>query len=229
MSRLASRQKWYEIESKAIVAEKKIETGTRNEELSATVAAAELYLQALRIVDNQDDKKRLDKKTRELLSRAENLKNPSTISTDYETARLIYPSSTRQLTKREQIIILEGSKLNGAVFRPWTQPPSNDEFSLNDGGDFRDVFEYALSETQLKHFAGWKRPREALLHVSIDKDTHPLPNEVTMSKQGTWDMVQDVAPDCSVVASLCVGAARAEKGHQRVSEGLRQTQIILIL
>lgn len=30
------------------------------------------------------------------------------------------------------------------------------------------------------------------------------------------DLVQDAATDCSVVASLCAGIARAEKGHDRV-------------
>lgn len=224
MSRLASRQQleWHEIESRAAVAEGEIRPGTKNDELSATVAAAELYLQALRLVDNQSDKKRLDKKTRDLLSRAERLKNSpdESLRSTRETrgpSRLEYPVSTRQLTKREQIIILEGSKLNGAVFKPWTKAPLDEEFVLkNDTEYFQDTFEYSLSETQLKHFAEWKRPRDALANVYVKRDENQLLNEVTMVTKGKWDMVQDVAPDCSVVASLCVGAARAEKGHQKV-------------
>ena len=30
------------------------------------------------------------------------------------------------------------------------------------------------------------------------------------------DLVQDMTTDCSVVASLCAGTARAERGHARV-------------
>ena len=222
MSRLVSRQRWQDLESNAIAAEKGIGAGTKDDELSATVAAAELYLQSLRLVDNQDDKKRLDKKTRELLSRAEILKNSRDASSVKKerpgSGKIEYPASTRRLTKREQIILLEGSKLNGAIFKPWTKAPADEEFVLSDDKNlFTDEFEYSLSETQLKHFAAWKRPRDALAHINISKDDDSMPNEVTMMRQGSWDMVQDVAPDCSVVASMCVGAARAEKGHARVS------------
>lgn len=222
MSRLVAKQKWQELEVKAVAAERGINTGANNDELGATIAAAELYLQSLKLVDNQDDKKRLDKKTRELLSRAEALKNsqdlPSAKKQVPEPSRIKYPASIRPLTRREQIILLEGSKLNGAIFKPWAKAPLDEEFILTDGKElFVDDFDYSLSETQLKHFAAWKRPRDALAHISISKDSHHLPNEVTMLKQGSWDMVQDVAPDCSVVASMCVGAARAERGHARVS------------
>ena len=30
------------------------------------------------------------------------------------------------------------------------------------------------------------------------------------------DLVQDITTDCSVVASLCAGTARASKGHTKV-------------
>ena len=33
---------------------------------------------------------------------------------------------------------------------------------------------------------------------------------------GKVDLVQDMTTDCSVVASLCAGTARAERGHARV-------------
>lgn len=38
-----------------------------------------------------------------------------------------------------------------------------------------------------------------------------------MSSTGPVDLVQDAASDCSVVASLCAGVARAERGHDQVS------------
>lgn len=38
-----------------------------------------------------------------------------------------------------------------------------------------------------------------------------------MSSSRSIDLVQDAATDCSVVASLCAGIARAERGHDQVS------------
>jgi calpain-7 len=38
-----------------------------------------------------------------------------------------------------------------------------------------------------------------------------------MSTSRPIDLVQDAATDCSVVASLCAGIARAERGHDEVS------------
>ena len=38
-----------------------------------------------------------------------------------------------------------------------------------------------------------------------------------MSSPRSIDLVQDAASDCSVVASLCAGIARAERGHDQVS------------
>lgn len=39
------------------------------------------------------------------------------------------------------------------------------------------------------------------------------------------DLVQDITTDCSVVASLCAGTARALKGHGQVSLRLSQTRL----
>jgi hypothetical protein len=38
-----------------------------------------------------------------------------------------------------------------------------------------------------------------------------------MSSSLTIDLVQDAASDCSVVTSLCAAVARAERGHEQVS------------
>lgn len=43
------------------------------------------------------------------------------------------PEVRRALTTREKIILLEGSKLHGFVFPPWTSPPSRSEFELGVG------------------------------------------------------------------------------------------------
>ena len=43
------------------------------------------------------------------------------------------PFSKRELNTREKIILLEGSKLHGSVFLPWTTAPEPAEFELLTG------------------------------------------------------------------------------------------------
>lgn len=220
MSAIDIQTRRQDLVNRAITAERKIGRSTsRNAQLENTIAAAELYMQALRLVDNPVEKKQIDQKTRELISIAESLKKINDGGMmNVRRTNSEHPVSRRMLTKREEIILLEGSKLNGTLFRPWSTIPQPEEFLFVDGAKpFTDNVELSLSEAQKKHFAGWERANEAVALIKREKDGQLLPNKGTMNKLGIWDLVQDVAPDCSVVASLCVGTARAEKGHRRVS------------
>lgn len=49
--------------------------------------------------------------------------------------QLKIPKSTRILSKREQIIVLKGSKLNGSKFPPWRQDPDLKDFELSQGDE----------------------------------------------------------------------------------------------
>lgn len=99
--------------------------------------------------DDPAEKKHLDAKCKEYLSRAEQLKHsrdggdkPSvksqTTTPKIHTIRVSRPrepTSTRALSNREQIILLENSKLNGFVFPPWSAIPEPDEFQLEEGDE----------------------------------------------------------------------------------------------
>jgi len=77
----------------------------------------------------------------------------------------------------------------------------------------REPADLELSEAQREIFAGWKRPNDTFGRIEgRDSDD----GEVTMSAVENVDLVQDITTDCSVVASLCAGTARAVKGHGRV-------------
>lgn len=222
MSSLENKRKRIDLEQKALAAEDKLRNGGGSHtQLEAAIKAAEFYMQALRLADNSEDKKRLDAKTKDLIDKAEQIKKSredgNGTTTNVSRSRIQHPVSSRKLTTRENIILLEGSKLNGALFKPWASTPLPSEFEpSNDRALFEDDFEFSLAESQLKHFAGWQRPNRALALIKIERDGRLLPNQATMEKLGEWDMVQDVAPDCSVIASFCVGTARAERGHRRV-------------
>ncbi|KAJ5601113.1 hypothetical protein N7510_010647 [Penicillium lagena] len=195
--------------SQARKAEDAVDTATsRNAALEAAIDAAEHYMKALRLAP-ATEKATLDAKCKDLLTRAEKIKG----ATDWQSAAwgesrkgLRSPTSTRKLTTREEIIILEGAKLNGFKFPPWQRPPAPEEFILPDNQVFTDSPDLHISECQRAIFAGWKRPRELLLSRVAAVD-NPV-----MSVATATDLVQDVLTDCSVVASLCAATSRSERG-----------------
>lgn len=209
------------LESKAISIEQSITgKGSNNAALEAAISSAELYMQALKLVDSPPERQRLDSKCKELLAKAESLKElrdgRSPTAKAY-SRDMKQPKSTRKPTTKEKIIVLEGSKLNGAIFKPWDQAPTKADFELKDGDDlFLDLPRLHLSQAQQRSFAGWRRPNEALTMIRMEKNGTLLSNNPTMVRAGKIDLVQDMTSDCSVVASLCAGTARAEHGHPRV-------------
>lgn len=79
----------------------------------------------------------------------------------------------------------------------------------------RDTPELKLSRKQMEVFGGWKRAEEALPPPTwISEENSQAGPSMTFAKK--VDLVQDAATDCSVVASLCAGTARAERGHPKV-------------
>ena len=211
----AARRRAQDAEEKASL------SSSSPEGLDVLINAAELYMKALRLASDSEDKLQLDAKCKELLTAAERIKGKQTIPKGHTqpvvsgSSRLpVPPVSKRQLTTREEIILLEGSKLNGFVFQPWKESPLPDEFVLRgDGERFTDAKSLQLSPLQLETFAGWKRPWEAL----AGKETRHEPfNSPQAQSSDRTDLVQDMTSDCSVVASLCALSSRAEKGHPRV-------------
>lgn len=191
-------------------------------------------MRALRLAP-ADDKRHIDSKCKELLTRAEKIKS----ATDWQSVarqkvvpELRHPTSKRKLTTREEIIILEGAKLNGFIFPPWDRQPLPSEFAVSDGEPFtyvsviygcpahlttcRDTPDLQLSECQREIFAGWKRMSHLLRARQSDSATDFV--EPVMSVTGTTDLVQDVLTDCSVVASLCATTSRAERGLGKVRQ-----------
>lgn len=136
------------------------------------------------------------------------------------------PVSHRELTTREKIILLEGSKLHGWVFPPWKAAPEPAEFHLPVGEPRymyvwehlpnhqfgvtewypRETESFPLSAPQREAIDGWRRPHE-LVHSPQDSC------DIVDSQSGKLDLVQDVVSDCSVVASLCAVIARSEHDH----------------
>lgn len=216
-----SRSPWADLEAKAKSQEQKACSASKSTmALESTIAAAELYMKALNLTDSQADRKRLDTKCREMIARAEELKlrQDDKPDTPKETVLLKPPISKRPLTTREKIILLEGSRLNCFVFKPWDHEPSDKDFELGPQQElFVDSPTLSLSEIQMQCFDGWKRPSEALSVVRFPGTGED--HQITMSTRelDKIDLVQDLTSDCSVVASLCAGSSRVGRGHKKVS------------
>ena len=80
----------------------------------------------------------------------------------------------------------------------------------------RDETELSLSDVQLEIFDGWRRPGEALSPTKVRLSNVSAGAAPTMTAENDIDLIQDVTTDCSVVASLCAGIARASRGHSKV-------------
>ncbi|KAJ4984518.1 PALB protein [Stagonosporopsis vannaccii] len=129
--------------------------------------------------------------------------------------RLTEPVSARKRSKKEDIILLKASIVNGFKCPPWNSTPAPTDFTLQNGQDlFTDTHDLSLSPYQQQFFQGWVRAADAVPPPSLYPNRRdgigPL-----MSSSRSIDLVQDAASDCSVVASLCAGVARAERGHDQ--------------
>ncbi|KAK3906650.1 hypothetical protein C8A05DRAFT_29506 [Staphylotrichum tortipilum] len=170
--------------------------------LKHAIAAAELYMQAAAAAKTPADRKRLRKKCADLIALGERLK-AGTKGPD-APSRAPVPESTRPLTTAEKTIVLRASRLHGNVFPPWEAAPGPAAFSdAGEQGFYTDPAPLSFSPEQQAIFAGWRRPAELMgLEGGDSRGLDEL-----MAAQEEMDLAQDLATDCSVVASLC-GAAR---------------------
>ncbi|KAF2144597.1 uncharacterized protein K452DRAFT_356752 [Aplosporella prunicola CBS 121167] len=133
-----------------------------------------------------------------------------------KTKRSTPPIPNRNLSTSEQILLLKGSRLNGQTYPPWKGDPEPSEFTLDyDEGPFTDKAILNLSSHQLASFDGWRRAKDALPPPTWFPGKRDGLGPI-MSANHSIDLVQDAATDCSVVASLCAGVARTERGNEKL-------------
>lgn len=148
---------------------------TRDEALSLAMEAVELHIKLLKIATSSTEKAAIQKQCGSLLDEAERIKkSPSEWNakpldllieieplqpTKAATKKLVAPVSKRQLPQSEQLIVLRASKLNGATFPPWTDPPSSKDFFKAPG---EPLFVYVDSPLE-----------RAILTLSAIQSTYP--------------------------------------------------------
>ncbi|KAK4556404.1 cysteine protease [Recurvomyces mirabilis] len=205
-------------------------SSSRDVALQRAIAEAEAAMRALKLAKDPNEQARQSTRFKQLLQEAERIKhdknwrlpssgtNTPTDSSHSEavTQELRQPESTRVVPRAEQILLLKAGYLNGFKFPPWSTPPAPNEFELKDGqGLFVDTPELPLSEFQEDVLDDWKRPSEAMPPPTwFPGDRTNLGPSMSFARK--IDLVQDAATDCSVVASLCAGVARAEHGYGKI-------------
>ena len=218
---------------------------SRDEALEVAIQAAETSMRALKLAKDPTEKSQLSKRVQQLLDEADRIKtdpnwkqvlrashtspNGTTASKQTSSGRALKePVSSRTLPKSEQILLLKASLLNGFKFPPWDTPPAAKEFALGEDGElYVDGTDLSLSKFQRDVFDGWRRPAEALPPPAwYSEDRSHLGPHMGFSRK--IDIVQDAATDCSVVASLCAGVARAERGHAKILRAVLHPYLSLI-
>ncbi|KAK2747515.1 cysteine protease [Myotisia sp. PD_48] len=216
------------LRAQALKAEKDVLSAkTQKDALEAAISAAEHYMNALKLVEDPSDRKFFDTRCKRYLTLAEDLKASKDGSSALDISVELSPTpgakepvSTRNLSNREQIILLENSKLNGSVFPPWSAAPPPEEFGIGEDGQlFVDFSELPLSSVQREIFDGWKRPSELL--ACRELESHSNNTTPTILGSNSMDLVQDVTTDCSVVASLCAGTPQNGHGISRLIHSIK--------
>ncbi|KAK5664284.1 hypothetical protein OQA88_502 [Cercophora sp. LCS_1] len=200
------------MEARALELERRLAQSSGDEALQQAIAAADLYMQAAQRATTAAERSRLSRRCNEVLALGERLKANARAAS--AASRPPVPESTRALTTLEKTIVLKASRLHGNVFPPWESAPKASAFlDLGaDGKGYIDPSPFSLSAEQQTIFSGWQRPNET---SSTRKDGDPgEAQEDAMASVSEVDLAQDLATDCSVVASLCAAVR-----HLRPTKG----------
>jgi len=114
-------------------------SATKQDALDNATRAAELYMKAMQLASTREEKTRLKGKCMAAFSRAEQIKKTEqwplpgisnqSKSSPTQAGCLQAPTSKRELSTQEKLVVLKSSKLHGTEFPPWTREPSHEEFA----------------------------------------------------------------------------------------------------
>lgn len=85
-------------------------------------------MKATKLASSDQERARLRGKCKKLLVKAEEIKAANTWAPAARSEPLKVPCSERAITRREEVILLEGSKLHGFIFPPWKSDPEDSVF-----------------------------------------------------------------------------------------------------
>ena len=210
------------------------EGGQKQRAIGEYMAAAELYLHALQLAENNQVtsiQPLLKQRLEGALDRLEELKNPSNKARIHEQRvqqQQLSPQSKIQesgvaLTEEEVSILKRSSIIASGLFLPWSD---QDAYSLSlqvrksVQSNYTDTdFPRKLSEKQTKHFYKWARPTDICdLRQKLSRGSA---TPITMINSITpYSIRQQYVTDCSFIASLCICAAFERKFQKKLVTSL---------
>jgi calpain-7 len=125
------------------------------------------------------------------------------------------PTSSRELSTKEKIIILKGTKFGGAKYAEGSREPTSEYFDQIPPTICTSHFsQLRVSDAQRQHFKDYVRPELAFPPPGVlSKEEHPKPSMIPTQRP---DLIQDIGSDCSVVASISAIMTNTESGQQRL-------------
>jgi calpain-7 len=118
-------------------------SSTKEEALKNAILATEIYMKAIKLASSAAERDKLKAKCMRVLARAEEIKQMKNWSLPVNQdgmvtrgRRLKTPSSLRALSTREEVILLESSKLHGFIFPPWQSDPTEEFFDMVGNGEY---------------------------------------------------------------------------------------------
>lgn len=104
----------------------------------------------------------------------------------------------------------------------WTSPTCSSSVLLTPTQRHSDPSPFSLSAEQQAIFAGWKRPAEILAELGSGAPRQDDGSGTAAAS--AVDLVQDLATDCSVVASLCAAVRHLTSSEGSVSSAMRDRE-----
>jgi calpain-7 len=206
------------------------ETGDTKAAIDTYMAAAEIYLQAIRLSEEQPGSSSitpvLSRRLEGALDRVEQLKQPNSQSRhvveqqkDREQNRQ-EQNSTSSYTQAEIGVLKRSSLIASGLFLPWSEEEAQElslRAQMTQKSQSRSVWrdpegDLLLNDKQKKRFLKWARPNEIAPHGRIGNQQTP-----TMIRSiNPYSIRQQYVTDCSFIASLCICADFERRFRKRL-------------
>lgn len=224
------------------------EAGDKENAIDVYMEAAEIYLQALQMLEQNADMPKsnmagtLKRRLESTLDRVESLKHPEaslqkktvvphTRQSEEQNDSSVSSKnkSASSLTPEEIEILKQSSLIASGLFLPWSDEDATcllRETKKQSGKLFTDPDGFLpLSDKQKKHFSRWARPSEIVQLRHQLGITRKLQKPTMVNAITPYTIKQQYVTDCSFIASLCICAAFERRFRKRLITSILHPQV----
>lgn len=203
------------------------EKGDTKAAIDTYIAAAEIYLETIRISEEQPGSSSitpvLTRRLEGALDRVEQLKQPNSQSRHVVEQQKVREqnrqeqNSTSSYTQEEISVLKRSSLLASGLFLPWSEEEAQSLSLMAQQSQSRSVWrdpegDLLLNDKQAKRFWKWARPNEIAQHRRIGNHQGPI----MIRSINPYSIRQQYVTDCSFIASLCICADFERRFRKRL-------------